>query len=426
MIARATDLLRIFWLPAAVLAAALLLWAPPLAFMPRIAAVPAYLVHGTALIGAFLGWRFGRSRAVLALAVLALLALALDRLLPTAPGNDASGRLLYPAAALLAAVNLAFLGFMPERGLFTLSGLSRLSLLLLQVVLLAWLVVVAGAELRAGADALLHLRALPESLDRWTWLPQPALYAFVAAALVLALRAWRSGAPLDAGLLGALLGAGLALHGVGAPPAPMLFLLAAVLCLVLALVQDSYRMAFVDELTGLPGRRALDRDMNGLDGAYAVAMLDVDHFKRVNDTYGHAVGDQILKMVAQALRRTRGGAGAYRYGGEEFTLLYPGLDAAAAMAAAETVRREVEASRFHPRGRDRALAGPERRGQRGAKPEALAVTVSIGLAQSGGDGGTPLEVLKAADRALYGAKRAGRNRVMRARPGRRRQSAVTR
>ena len=425
MIRKAADLLRVFWLPAAVLAAALLLWAPPLPFLPRAPAMPAYLVHGAALIGGFLGWRFGCSRAVFALVVLVLVALTLDKLVPAAPGGDAMGRVLYPAVALLVPLNLALLGCLPERGLFTLSGASRLALLFLQAVLVTLLAGAAGPELRRDADWLLHLRALPKDLDLWTWLPQPALVVFTAAALVLAFRAGRSGAPLDAGLVGALAGAGLALHGVGAPPAPTLFLLAGVLCLVLAVVQDSYRMAFVDELTELPGRRALDRDMNSLDGDYVVAMLDVDHFKKVNDTYGHAVGDQILKMVAKALRSARGPATAYRYGGEEFTLLYPGLDAEAAMAEAETVRRAVEASRFRLRGRDRVLAGPGRRGLRNRGAEELAVTISIGLAESGADGATPHDVLKAADRALYGAKRAGRNRIMRARPGRRRKAEPT-
>jgi GGDEF domain-containing protein len=325
---------------------------------------------------------------------------------------------LYPAVALLAPLNLAVLAWRDERGLFSLPGASRLAVLFLQAVLVAWLAAVAGPEVQAAAAALLHLRVLPASVDLWTWLPQPALIAFVLAAVALAVRVWLVRTPLDAGLLGALVGVGLALAGVGGGAAPALFSLAGVLCLVLAVVQESYRMAFIDELTGLPGRRALDLELRSLAGHYAVAMADLDHFKAVNDTYGHGVGDQILKMAAAVLRQARG-ARAYRYGGEEFTLLFAGLDAETAMERAEAVRLEVEASRFKLRGRDRPMFGRQRRGgPAGKAADEIAVTVSLGVAERGDGGSLPEDVLQAADLALYGAKHSGRNKVMRYRPRR--------
>jgi GGDEF domain-containing protein len=415
MIQDASDLLRVLWLPVAVLAAAALLLAPPLAILPQVAALPAYLVHGAALIGAFFAWRFGRSRAVFALIAVALVEVTL---VDAPPGQDAVGQVLYPAVALLAPLNLALIGCLDERGVATLSGASRLA------VLVAWLVGIAGPGVQRVAADLLHLRLFPAEVDRWTWLTQPALIAFAAAAVVLGIKTWRSRTPLDAGLLGALAGIGLALDGVGGSPAPELFAFAAVLCLVLAVVQESYRMAFVDELTGLPGRRALSLDIKKLNRHYAVAMVDIDRFKSVNDTYGHAIGDQILKLVGAALHRSAGGARAYRYGGEEFTLLFPGLDAEAALAEAERVRQGVAASPFKFRGRDRPMFGARRRGKDAAKPlDELSVTVSIGVAEQGDGGILPEDVLKAADLALYGAKRAGRNQVMRYRPRRQRAGA---
>src|SRR4029077_7824091 len=84
-----------------------------------------------------------------------------------------------------------------------------------------------------------------------------------------------------------------------------------------------YCCAFVDALTGLPNRRALDEALARLSGDYALAMVDVDHFKQFNDTHGHDAGDRVLRSVAQQLRATRGGQ-AFRYGGEEFCLLFTG------------------------------------------------------------------------------------------------------
>ena len=100
--------------------------------------------------------------------------------------------------------------------------------------------------------------------------------------------------------------------------------MAAGLTLGLSVMETSYAMAFRDELTDLPARRALMRDLEGMGRLYAAAMVDVDHFKRFNDRYGHDVGDQVLRMVAAKLAKAPGGGRAYRYGGEEFALLYPG------------------------------------------------------------------------------------------------------
>ena len=164
-------------------------------------------------------------------------------------------------------------------------------------------------------------------------------------------------------------------------------------------------MALTDPLTELYNQRYLMRHLRGLLAAgqqsgIAALMIDVDRFKAINDRWGHAVGDRALKAVADTLRgRTRVFDSLARYGGEEFVVVMSGANAAYALGAAERLRHAVQELDFAPDGTLRH-----------------ALTVSIGVAASP-DGHTTAErLLKAADEALYAAKRAGRNRVILADP----------
>jgi diguanylate cyclase (GGDEF)-like protein len=188
--------------------------------------------------------------------------------------------------------------------------------------------------------------------------------------------------------------------------------------LMAALLQESHRLAFRDELTGLPGRRALDERLRSLQGRrYTVAMVDVDHFKKFNDSHGHDIGDQVLKLVAARLAEVGGGGTAYRYGGEEFSVLFPGSELDEAFPHLEALRAAVEIYRMAVRGEARpkkAEMGIPRSDATLPPARTLSVTVSIGAAQP--DGArlrTPAQVVKAADEALYRAKQGGRNKVAR-------------
>lgn len=180
----------------------------------------------------------------------------------------------------------------------------------------------------------------------------------------------------------------------------------------LAVVQEAYRLAYMDALTGLPGRRALEDYGRSLGRHYIIAMADVDHFKQFNDTYGHDVGDQVLRMVAGRLQSVRAGGRAFRYGGEEFTLVFTGSDANGVANELERLRQSIEDSRFTLRAVDRpaAKSGRKQRG-RSLKGREVQVTVSMGMAQRNERAKELASVIKAADQALYKAKRKGRNRV---------------
>jgi diguanylate cyclase (GGDEF)-like protein len=135
--------------------------------------------------------------------------------------------------------------------------------------------------------------------------------------------------------------------------------------------------------------------------------LDVDHFKKFNDQWGHDVGDQVLRRVATALAGVSGRGRAFRYGGEEFAIVFPHDDLGRAGDALETVRARIADTPFRIRGQ---RSGAEERGKKTDSPEHT-ITVSAGLARGEGDAAV---TFKRADDALYKAKKKGRNRLVRA------------
>ncbi|MBB3270361.1 diguanylate cyclase (GGDEF)-like protein [Pseudomonas sp. OG7] len=156
------------------------------------------------------------------------------------------------------------------------------------------------------------------------------------------------------------------------------------------------RDAQTDPLTGLGNRRSLELSLSLLEAegrAFAAIVLDIDHFKRVNDSHGHEVGDQALRQLAELMRRCcREGDLLCRTGGEEFLMMLPGASLEVAAVVAERLRVTVQDTPLEPVG---------------------AVTISLGVARWDGEAGSePMETLSEADRALYRAKQEGRNRVV--------------
>jgi len=188
----------------------------------------------------------------------------------------------------------------------------------------------------------------------------------------------------------------------------ILFGSASLLMCLYAVVQESWRMAYLDELTELPGRRALREKFQSISGLYTVAMLDVDHFKKFNDKYGHDTGDAVLRMIAAKMSKVSGGGLAYRYGGEEFTVVFNGENNQSAKTHLEVLRMSIADNPFVINRQDRRQHDSK---TNGANNIAVKVTVSIGVADSKESVKSPWDVFKLADKALYKAKKKGRNQT---------------
>jgi len=180
--------------------------------------------------------------------------------------------------------------------------------------------------------------------------------------------------------------------------------------------QSNYQVTYQDALTGISGRRALDDYLSTLGRRYTIAMLDVDHFKKFNDTHGHDVGDQVLRMVASRIANVEGGGRAFRYGGEEFTIVFNRRSADEAFVFLEAVRESIQQYQMTLRSDDRELDKKAGKKQRGTdskpKVKTVSVTISIGVANSA-SGLSPSDVIKQSDDLLYQAKEAGRNCTIR-------------
>jgi diguanylate cyclase (GGDEF)-like protein len=395
---------------------ALALWIGP-ALPPSLAGLKEAGAYFVLLAGAGVALWFNRGRAFVE-ALSLLLAYAGYRMALELGVDSFPARAAYTAAVVFVPLNVLTALLLPERGV-SYYGDHRWFLAIGAEVMLAIWVAASGRSDLSGV-------AWQEVLDHWLLRSPPAPFLgrllFCAALTAAIWRAWPKKdalvSPLAIGTGGALVAFFIGCEWAHNEVVFGVYTAAAGAILVIAMLQESHRLAFNDELTGLPGRRALLEAMAGLGPRYAIAMADVDHFKSFNDTHGHDVGDQVLKLVAARLAEVGGGGRAFRYGGEEFTVLFPDKTLEQALPSLEAIRQSVEDYRMAVRGESRPkkkeegemLRGPG--GDDSVPPDkVLSVTISIGAAAPRGESVTPAQILKAADEALYRAKRGGRNRV---------------
>ncbi len=360
-----------------------------------------------------LAWRFRRSRLAIAAVIVALANLML-RGLPHNNGNIIDDSEL-AALGILLPLNLGILALFRDGKVARPATLIHLGALLAQ----QWLV---GLLLRLAENGSIR-SAWIDLMMAW----QAPLTAFLIAVMVVLLAFVVRRGAFEGGLLWVLSAAVLVTFGpretegivLTLTDAPLsaggahLILIAAQLILLFVIAEDSYRLAFHDELTGLPGRRALNEAMRSLHGEYALAMADVDKFKLFNDRYGHDAGDQVLKMVAEELAGVRGGGRAFRYGGEEFAVVFANCTPEEADRPLEVMRRAIANRRFAIRSLKRPRKKPEQKRKSKRDNQHVTVTISIGVAGPNRKRTNPDEVLKASDKALYKAKKSGRNCLVR-------------
>jgi len=181
--------------------------------------------------------------------------------------------------------------------------------------------------------------------------------------------------------------------------------------LLYSILRMYWQRVYIDELTDIPNRRALDESLATINGIYCIAMIDIDHFKKFNDTYGHDEGDNVLRFVASIIERIQGGK-VYRYGGEEFCVVFRNTSIKDAFDAADHVRRKVAGRKFYIRRKKTRKTSSKGIKKIPVSRKTTKVTISVGIAGSDRNIQAPDRVFKLADNALYKAKKTGRNRVI--------------
>ena len=247
--------------------------------------------YGRVVFGAglALSWVFHRSRPFVVLLCLGLMDIAIA----DAPER---GALVVVFGTTLAAL-MGLLALTRDRGITSRGGLLQMA-----VGALATLAAVTLAE-QERVGSFLESPVLPLDVVVWPGLPRVTAIVAVCALLAVSIGFYRGRGPVDRALVWSLVLLMIAVHPEIGMAGSALFLLATGLTLTLSVVETSYILAYRDDLTGLPGRRALMQHLDGVKGMYTIAMVDVDHFKNFNDKHGHDVGDQVLQMVASRLGR---------------------------------------------------------------------------------------------------------------------------
>ena len=327
------------------------------------------------------------------------------------PLNAQPASQIFYLLTLLSPTLLITYALLPQSSCLQLQGLLALMLTPLIIVFIVGLLAINQQLFLASAASALSNGLMGTYLSTLSWL----LY-FSAIGLCLGLSLYQQqsihNSVLGCSLMSLITYGWIQLNSVSAFMFSDMGLL---LCinLTISLLQIGYR----DDLTQIGNRRALQQTAKTLRGPYSVAMVDADYFKKINDQFGHELGDQALRVIASLLAQTAEGGKPFRYGGEEFCLLFKGKTEQQVLDTLEACRQAIANYDMVVRDKQqrpkKLKQGEPRRGASKRKSN-LRLTVSIGVASSdkatSGNSINPFEqVLKSADKALYRAKASGRN-----------------
>lgn len=347
-----------------------------------------YLFYAISTLILWVSWHFNRNRFIFLIIPLLLIHVGFEYL----SAKKATDLFLY--ASMLYPLHLLLFLSLRERGLFSIWGILKIAFFLLEIGVISYFIIYPESNL----IALLKMKLFTISFYPLQDLSVAiAIFVlFVIGVLVM----YNKYLLYNSSFFIIVVTFYMGFYFLKTPYVNELSQLAIGIIIFILLIRESYRLAFYDELTSLPGRRALVEDMAKLGMKYSLAMIDIDHFKKFNDTYGHDTGDEVLKMVASKLADIGGGGKAYRYGGEEFVLLFPSKDADESYTHTDILRNTIAKSPFSVRNKKSS--------------KTIYINISSGVVQRNSKDRDPFAVMKRADNALYKAKKAGRNQVVKA------------
>ncbi len=317
-------------------------------------------------------------------------------------------RALINGISIMIPIVFIILAVTEEKGITSRHGLIKGAV----VAALTLVVVIDSGTENPGFASIKQSELLFRDAGNMESIPRLSVFLFIICLCVLLTRFLLLSSMMDTAFTGAALGSFIILHFTGYRDVSAIFYSAVFLIFVIALFEASYSFAFHDTLTGVLTRRAMEHEILRLSGKYAIAMVDIDHFKRVNDNYGHQVGDDVLRMVASMIQKNISGGKAFRYGGEEFAIIFPRKTTADVAEILDRLRISIENRPLIIRGADRPKKKPRIKNVYKSGAGSVRVTVSIGIADKGYKAQTAAEVIEAADKALYKAKRNGRNCIV--------------
>lgn len=362
-----------------------------------------YVVYGGGLI---LCWLFYNSREFNLIIILVVSFGALSQFFWAKGLLGFQKELLFNLLCVLIPLNFLIFNFLKERGILNQYGVKRLIFVGAQVIGAFWLL----KTNQFGLSTYLSMDLVQHTLTAKTIIKQPGQLIICLSLTVLCAHWLLRPNQLRGAWILSLISVVVALHFVLNTRLATTYFIIAGLILLSAIVINAYHLAYKDELTQLPSRRALKQQLASLGKTYSLAMVDVDHFKKLNDNHGHDIGDEVLKMLAAHLQRVEGGGKAFRYGGEEFTIVFPGKNIGSATLYLEALRNNIASKPFIVRNKQRPKDKPSQN-IKSDNTKKLNVTVSIGVAEKQAKHSSTQDIMKSADDALYKAKGKGRNRV---------------